>query len=563
METPQGKPINLLLELEPRAFWSTLGAALRPVRFPRESELGPWRNVLVRPRMPWWRFIESVILHGGAAALIYMMSMAWLRQEGIVPHPTFDQNSLVTYSPQEYLPPLDTGAPEAPKEQPGDPVLAKQPILSVPPEADNRSQTIVVPPELKLDHDVPLPNSVATGTVAPVVPLDATRPSNRNIPLDNAVVAPAPEVEFARNRVLQSSMRSEIVAPLARTWPSPAGSMAAPDAAVVAPPPELAHTSRRKIGDINIGLSTVVAPAPQLAVAPQHTLVSRGMGTVGGSAAQPVAPPPSMGAAGGTSSTGRLIALGIHPVTPTGPSPVPSGNRRGTFSAGPEGKAGASGSPRIAGFANGTSGTSGKGKSNSSLPSGLHVGAANSNSVGPIERNGSGSGSGTGDGDDSNLIASASVPRTGANAKPLVPVTDDKVTETDRQVFGGRRVYAMTLNMPNLNSATGSWVIRFAELKNAQKEGDLLAPVPTEKADPAYPMELMHANVHGAVTLHAIIHSDGQVGDVQVLSSPDERLDGYATSALERWKFLPALKGGKPVALEAVVIIPFRLRREF
>ena len=100
-------------------------------------------------------------------------------------------------------------------------------------------------------------------------------------------------------------------------------------------------------------------------------------------------------------------------------------------------------------------------------------------------------------------------------------------------------------------------------MKNAQKDGELLAPVPTSKTDPAYPLELMRSNVHGSVTLHAIIHSDGQVGDVSVLSSPDERLDGYATSALQRWKFLPALKAGKPVALEAVVVIPFRLRREF
>jgi TonB family protein len=261
--------------------------------------------------------------------------------------------------------------------------------------------------------------------------------------------------------------------------------------------------------------------------------------------------------------------LGIHPVALTGPIPVPSGNRRGTFAAGPEGNAGASGTPRITGSESGAknSGNGGNGggsgfgsKTNGSLPGGLHVGAANSNSVAPVERNGTGSGDG---GDDPRLIANASVPRTGTNAKPLVPVTEDKVTEADREVFGVKRIYSMTLNMPNLNSATGSWVIRFAELKTAQKEGELLAPVATEKSDPAYPMELMKANVHGSVTLYAIIHSDGRIGDIRVLSSPDERLDPYATNALSRWKFLPALKAGKPVALEAVVVIPFRLRREF
>ncbi len=572
METPQGQPINLLVELEPRRFWSTLGAALRPVAAPDQAELGPWRDVLVRQRMPWGRFLESVVLHAGAVCLIWMLSLAWLRQQNILPHQRFDQSSVLTYSPQEYLPPLDTGASEAPKEQPGDPALAKQPILSVPREADNRSQTIVVPPDLKLHHDVPLPNIVATGTIAPAVPLDATRASmNRSASLDTAIVAPAPEVQWARDRVVQSALTSEIVAPPPEVSPTQSRAVAGPDAAVIAPPPELTRAARSKIGEINIGPSAVVAPAPQLAVAPQHAPSARGMGGLAGGSFQPVVPPPSVGTVGGTSSAGRLIALGIHPVAPTGPIPVPSGNRRGTFAAGPEGKTGASGSPRITGTQSGATGHSSGGngggngfgaKANGSLPSGLHVGAANSNSVAAVERNGGGFGAGDG-GDGSRLIASANVPRTGASAKPLVPVANEKVTEEDRQVFGERRIYSMTLNMPNLNSATGSWIIRFAELKNAQKEGELLAPVPTEKSDPGYPSELMRANVHGSVTLHAIIHSDGRVGDIEVISSPDERLDSYATSALARWKFLPALKAGKPVPLEAVVVIPFRLRREF
>lgn len=572
METPQGRPINLLIELEPRRFWSTLGAALWPVAVPHEAELGPWRDVLVRQGMPWGRFVESVVLHAGAVALVWMLTVAWLQQQSLVPHQRFDPSSVLTYSPQEYLPPLDTGAPEASKQQPGDPVYAKQPILSVPPEADNRRQTIVVPPDLKLDHDVPLPNIVATGTIVPAVPLDATPASmNRSVSLDTVIVAPAPEVQWARDRVVQSSLTSAIVAPPPEVSQAETRALAGPDAAVIAPPPELMRAPRSKIGEINIGPSAVVAPAPQLAISPQHTLAARGVGGLDGGAVQPVAPPPSVGTTGGTSSAGRLIALGIRPVNPTGPIAVPSGNRRGTFAAGPEGKTGASGTPRITGVESGAkgSGSGGNGggngfgaKTNGSLPSGLHVGAANSNSVAAVERNGGGSTAGDG-GDGSRLIASASVPRTGANAKPLVPVANEKVTEEDRQVFGDRHIYSMTLNMPNLNSATGSWIIRFAELKTAQKEGELLAPVPTEKSDPAYPSELMRANVHGSVIVHAVIHSDGRVSDIQVISSPDERLDSYATSALARWKFLPALKAGKPVALEAVVVIPFRLRREF
>jgi len=119
----------------------------------------------------------------------------------------------------------------------------------------------------------------------------------------------------------------------------------------------------------------------------------------------------------------------------------------------------------------------------------------------------------------------------------------------------------MSLNLPNLNSAGGSWVIRFAELKDGGETGTLAAPVATQTADPAYPLELMRQNVQGTVTLMAIIRSDGTVSDVQVLQGVDERLDEYARKALARWHFRPATRNGNPVDLEAVVRVPFRPMR--
>jgi TonB family protein len=319
---------------------------------------------------------------------------------------------------------------------------------------------------------------------------------------------------------------------------------------------------------MNIGPSDVVAPAPQLTLTEQHSLAARGKGTLPGGSVQPVGPPPSV-AAGGASASGRLIALGIHPVAPTGPVAVPGGNRRGTFSATPLGKPGASGTPDLAGGGKGDSGFKTRNNGRGSLPAGLHVGAADSGATSPVERNGAAArGNSGGNGTDgaremASLSSSGATPgaRSGARAASAVP--DDKVTDVDRQVFGGKRFYEMALNMPNLNSSTGSWVIRFAELDAGRKEGELLAPVATEKSDPGYPLELIRANVHGMVTLYAVIHADGKVGDIRVLNSPDERLDSFAAKALARWKFVPAVRGGKPVALEAVVVIPFRVRRSF
>jgi TonB family protein len=136
-----------------------------------------------------------------------------------------------------------------------------------------------------------------------------------------------------------------------------------------------------------------------------------------------------------------------------------------------------------------------------------------------------------------------------------------EVPAEEAAVFGPKRFYSMMLNMPNLNSVSGTCIIRFAELNSNGMRGDLVAPVATEKVDPAYPAELMHDGVQGTITLYAVIRSDGSVGEVRVLSGVDDRLDQYARDALVRWRFRPATKNGNAVALEAVIRIPFQARK--
>jgi TonB family protein len=158
-------------------------------------------------------------------------------------------------------------------------------------------------------------------------------------------------------------------------------------------------------------------------------------------------------------------------------------------------------------------------------------------------------------------MADATPPRVSATPpRVLSEVSKDKATDVDRWIFGDKKFYAMTLNMPNLNSAGGSWVIRFAELNPNPNEAksDLTAPEATQKVDPAYPLELMRRNVQGTVTLYAVIRHDGSVSDVRVLRGVDDQLDQFARNALARWRFHPAIKNGAPVDLEAVVMIPFK-----
>ncbi len=522
MEFRGKKLLRLLTEHDPSSpeFRSGVRDVLHPSPVATAGEFDLWRDVFVEQELPWRRFLQSALLHGTAVALIWTISASWIRQQKILDRATFDRASLVTYTPEEYLPPLDTGTPKALKAQKGDPAFAKQPILSVPPEADNRSQTIVAPPDLKLNRDVPMPNIVAAGAITPSVPLDATRaPLARTVAPEMQVVAPAPEVQFAPDRVVRTAMKSD----------------------VIAPPPELSPAPKGHVSLMNIGPSDVVAPAPRLALEEQHAPASHDKGRLSGGM-QPVGPPPSMAAASGASGNGRLIALGIHPVAPTGPVAVPSGNRRGTFAADPHGKPGASGTPDLAQGSGKDTGVNGHNKG--SLPTGLQVGAKDPSASSGRE------------------MASLSTAPTKPGARDGSAVSNDKLTDLDRQVFGEKVVHTMALNMPNLNSSTGSWVIKFAELDPGKKQGQLMAPDLPEKSDPGYPLELMRANVQGKVTLYAIIQADGRVGSVRVLNSPDERLDPYAAKALARCVFSPAVRNGKPVALEAVVEIPFRVVRK-
>ena len=145
-------------------------------------------------------------------------------------------------------------------------------------------------------------------------------------------------------------------------------------------------------------------------------------------------------------------------------------------------------------------------------------------------------------------------------APPPPTLSDDPDRSIEQRVFGAKRSYKLIMNMPNLTSATGSWIIHFAELKQSDDKVAIAAPVATMKVDPAYPPDVLRDKVEGTVTLYAVIRADGTVDDVKVLDSLDSRLDETAMRALLRWHFRPGTKNGEPVALEAVVEVPFRMK---
>ena len=75
-------------------------------------------------------------------------------------------------------------------------------------------------------------------------------------------------------------------------------------------------------------------------------------------------------------------------------------------------------------------------------------------------------------------VASLERPRMAdiGRASRLSPATLNAPGRIEDKVFGAKRYYSMTLNMPNLTSAGGSWIIRFAELNETTGKGEVVAP---------------------------------------------------------------------------------------
>ena len=489
--------------------------------------------------------------HVVAFVLLIVATRFFAMQPQVVARPSFDHSKVIYFQAAEYLPPLDTLKARAEQARKADPVLARQPIISVPREADNRSQTVVTPPKVKLKRDVALPNLLAWSDTTqkprlaiPPVPLTPAADITRIAPrMERSVVMPPPNADQLAHVHRRSSPGMQT--------------------SVIAPPPSVDAASARPLGNLNIGRSAVIAPAPQLLLAEQRADSRSRSASAAGYVPNVVAPPPSLSASASSRESlgarGRVIALNLHP-TVAAPTNPPAGNRRGAFAATPEGHAGASGAPGAASGSNSKENASGSSRHGTSdVRKGLYVGSTAAKPS-PVAGD---SKSGSINSVNPKLIAGLRPPRGNTiPSRSMQPESETRLSEVEREVFGNRRFYSVTLNMPNLNSAGGSWVVHFAELNHNSDSGtpaaDLSEPTATRKVDPGYPLQLMRENVSGTVFLYAIIHANGTVGDVRVLRGVDDRLDQFASRAVAQWQFQPALKNGSPVDVEATFQIPFK-----
>jgi TonB family protein len=555
-----------------------------------------WKDVFVDQRLNWKSLARSYAGHLVFAGLVYVVSMPfyWHR---LVVITDFHHDRIEYVNPEEDILPSEPEQAEVTPQRlapiisrssraqtltPGDVRKRAVEAVAIPKWADNTTHTIVAPTAPKILASAPIPDivlSTPTPQAPPVASVASNTPKLVAPVLDVTPVAPPPDVAQTTAKLTMPAL---------------------PEAAAIAPPVQT--NGARNLASLNIApLPEAVNAAPKLPVQASHTLPNMGAvepiapapdaksagatqlaralpgaaqpvapppdargvaGSLGNSGklpgtAEPVAPPPDVRTTGSASSaSGALISLNLNPVAD--PPRLPDGNSRGSFAGQPHGNEDASGAPALKEGANGPGGDSPTATKDelgivaAAVPHGIMNGA----SVIPLQSlNGNPAA-------QNSLLAMARAPH--MNIPPPKPAkVVDEPSALDERVFRGRKYYTMALNKPNLTSAGGSWIFRFAERGSASKSGEVTAPIPVREVDAAYPADLIRDNVQGVVILYAVIRSNGSVAEVKILEGFDDRLDENARKALSAWQFVPGTRDGNPVDLEAVVRIPFRSKRAF
>jgi TonB family protein len=135
-----------------------------------------------------------------------------------------------------------------------------------------------------------------------------------------------------------------------------------------------------------------------------------------------------------------------------------------------------------------------------------------------------------------------------------------KVSSAPDPRFTGRDVYMMAIQMPNLTSYSGSWLMWYAD-RTAREAGlaPVAPPVAHRKVDPKYIASAAADHIEGKVQLACVIARDGHVSNVELVRGLDDRLNQSAEEALAKWVFDPATRHGVPVEVDVLVEIPFHL----
>jgi TonB family protein len=545
LAAPEAPPSADTPQFEVRwgSFHNSLASSLRALvmgpRAPKRFLSGEFfRDCWIEGRIPRAAVIAAALWH------IVFLVIPWPQLPANTrKNPALDNFQLTWSGPINDLPPLKISAPSVNPSPRGD---AAKPLPQLGADAFHPRQRIFTDPT----HPTH-PRQTLINTAAPAVP-PKILPSLPNIVELQPVAAPAkPRMEITEQTLAQLHPREHRVATVKATpLPEVPTVEGAPSEITLAPSPDA--PARPKL-ELNAGVAPRVAqqrvqsgdagPAPELA---HQNASAAGASTLIALSATPGPVAPSAPPQGNLAARVSISPEGKQPGVPGGEA-VPAANTNG----------GAGGTPESRG---GTAGGSAVGKNSTmvSVSGGNPVPKSMSGLAGnPQPKMDSSASHGLVTKIDPRARIADAPERTGPpNFAALPPGAKPE------QIFASKKVYTLLVNMPNLNSATGSWILNFSELRSSRSaarvtSSDLEGPAPLKKSDPKYPPTLINEHVEGEVVLYAVIRADGSVDSVELVRGLDEQLDANAMSALSQWKFRPASRQGTPVDLEAIVHIPF------
>jgi len=472
----------------------------------------------------------SLLLHGGA--FFALMNVPEIK----LPEPAKSEyklaiegkeTKLVWYEFKKKLPVVEPRDARVESKPPRAAVQAPQQIVASRKDASQRTQMVWTPaPELHETKPVELPNilairlpEMARAFVPPPkveppqtakVDLPADAPQLQAKPLDPVKLADTPKIT--------------------RRFVAPPTKVPAKVADVVAPSEAPQLEARANTADLNYSFKAPPRPftAPPAKIAPTSAK------------AVAVESPPDLVST--NSHDLNLAVVGLNPSIK--PAVLPTNSSPAQFSAGPKVR------PEGAGSA-------GEGKG-LSVPD-LYVAGAKDAKPDLIAQ----------------AFAAPTSPLTmraaARLADPHAPVPRDdppdssnsgavRVSSAPDRRFDGREVYMMAIQMPNLTSYSGSWLMWYAD-RSAREVGlaPVAPPVPHRKVDPKYIAAAAADHIEGKVQLACVIGKDGRVSTVELVRGLDDRLNQSAEEALAKWEFTPATRHGEPVEVEVLVEIPFRL----
>jgi TonB family protein len=431
---------------------------------------------------------------------------------------------LVWYHFREKIPDVSPGKPQKDKRPLRARVKFQQNLVAGEKDLAGPPQLIRMPgPQIDLPTMLPLPNVLAVAPSRPLRPFQAP-PALKTKPPD-----PAPELPDAPRLAAALPLKplpfdAALPRPRARAFtPPPTAKAPAP-----VPPPELPAAPELSAAALSLAPPSIPHSFATPPAKPESPL--------------PDAPPPVPGMATAVPAEATLAIVGLNPVK--GPElPAPPGAHDAAFSAGPEVRTAGASEPPTASAAVTVPGLVARGGANDP-PASLMSALA------PLSR-------------ERMAADLAAASHTAAPAPPPKPAGPRAahVSSAPNARLSGRYVYTVAIQMPNVTSYSGSWIVWFADRDPATRAipADMRPPEPIRKVDPKYIQTAAEEGVQGIVRLAAVIRQDGHVERVELLQHLDERLDRSAEEALAKWLFTPAQRDGVAVDVDAVFEIPFRL----